>query len=407
MSRQTTLVFLGIAHFLDHFFMLIFPTAVLVIHLEWGMGYEEALAYGTALFAAFALGTMPSGWLGDKWGLVPMMRVYFPALGLASIATAFADGPIALAIGLAAIGLAASIYHPVANALIVRLAERRGRALAANGVCGNFGVAGAALVTGLLAESFGWRVAFLIPGIVAVAIGVLFLWMARNGLAEDTAASVATQDRNGAQAAGSFSLTPGLVGILAALCVMALFGGLVFNGVTIAVPQLLSESLANMDVSIGDVGIIAALVFAIGGFAQLPVGHLLDRVGPRPLLMTVAGCQIPLLLFIGFGEALAVPVALAVLVMFIFGEVPIGSWLIGHYIAPEWRSRIYAVQTLLGLGVGAAAVPLIALAYGWIGDMGLVFTMLVPAALAVFIAALTLPGIKQLKQPIGGLTPAE
>lgn len=394
MSRMTVLAFLGVAHFLDHFYLLVFPTAVLFIHREWGIDYDQALAYGTAAFGAFALGTMPAGWLGDKWGAIRLMRLFFPALGVASIATGFAEGPISLSIGLAAIGLAASIYHPVANALIVKLAVRRGRALAANGVCGNFGIAGAALVTGLLASQFGWRFAFFVPGIVTLGIGIAFFWMSR-GRDFEAQMMAAAADRSEDRAVGSqgprLDLSSGLMRLLIAIAIIALFGGLLFNGVTVSAPQLMVERLAVYDVSLADVGIITSLVFAVAGFAQLPVGYLLDKIGPRKILLTLAICEAPLLLVIGLGPPRVTPFAMAALVMLLFGEVPISAWLIGHYVAVGWRSRVYAMQTLLSLGMGAAVVPFVALSHGITHDMGTVVAFLAPAALAVFAAAWLLP----------------
>src|SRR3546814_11104759 len=40
------------------------------------------------------------------------------------------------------------------------------------------GVALAALITGFLVKYFGWRMAFLIPGIISLICGVLFAWLA-------------------------------------------------------------------------------------------------------------------------------------------------------------------------------------------------------------------------------------
>jgi hypothetical protein len=60
------LLFLNLAHAYDHFFLLIFPTAVLALAPAWDMSYGEALAFGTAAFVTFGLGTLPAGWLGDR-----------------------------------------------------------------------------------------------------------------------------------------------------------------------------------------------------------------------------------------------------------------------------------------------------------------------------------------------------
>ena len=71
------LLFLNLAHAYDHFFMLIFPTAVLALAPAWGMSYGEALAIGTAAFAMFGLGSLPAGWLGDRWSRARMMTIFF------------------------------------------------------------------------------------------------------------------------------------------------------------------------------------------------------------------------------------------------------------------------------------------------------------------------------------------
>jgi membrane fusion protein, multidrug efflux system len=144
------ILYINIAHFLDHYFLLIFPTAVLAIAPAWGMGYGEALALATPGFVAFALATPAAGWLGDRYGEAPLMAVFFIGIGLASVATGLAAGPVSLAIGLTAIGLFASIYHPVGTAYLVRLAARTGAALGVNGVFGNLGVAAAAGLTGVI-----------------------------------------------------------------------------------------------------------------------------------------------------------------------------------------------------------------------------------------------------------------
>src|SRR4030095_15723098 len=180
MARRLPLLFLNVAHFCTHYFLLVFPTAVLAIHREWGMPYGEALALGTATSVAVALGTLPAGWLGDRWRRSHLIAIFFIGRGLSSILAGLSEGPVLLTAGLALMGLFAAIYHPVAIAAVVQLAEGRGWAPAVNGVFGNLGFAGAAVATGLLTEEFGWRAAFIVPGIVAILLGLAaIVWMGR------------------------------------------------------------------------------------------------------------------------------------------------------------------------------------------------------------------------------------
>ncbi len=66
------------------------------------------------------------------------------------------------------LGVFAAIYHPVGTTMLIAVATRRGKSLAMNGVAGNLGAALAAAGTAAIAAFFGWRAAFIVPGIICV-----------------------------------------------------------------------------------------------------------------------------------------------------------------------------------------------------------------------------------------------
>jgi MFS transporter, FSR family, fosmidomycin resistance protein len=136
------------------------------------MSYGDLLSLPLGGFVLFGLGALPAGWLGDRWSAERMMVVFFAGTGGAAIAAGLAGGPVTLALGLAAIGLFGSIYHPVGTAWLVRNAENRGRALGWNGISGSIGLAAASLIAGALTQVISWRAAFIIPGALCAAIGV-------------------------------------------------------------------------------------------------------------------------------------------------------------------------------------------------------------------------------------------
>src|SRR6201992_3918657 len=103
-----------------------------------------------------------------------MMVIFFIGIGLSMISVGFAQTPLQLGAALFAIGVFASIYHPVGTAMIVSYADRLGREMGINGVWGNLGVASSALVTGVIGQYLGWRFAFIVPGIVTILIGLAF-----------------------------------------------------------------------------------------------------------------------------------------------------------------------------------------------------------------------------------------
>jgi MFS family permease len=376
------LFFLNLAHAYDHFFMLIFPTAVLALHVGWGMSYGEALALGTAAFVAFAAGTLPSGWLGDRWSRHHMMTIFFIGIGASSVLTGLAAGPVTLAAGLGLVGLFGSIYHPVGTALVVQSTARSGRALGINGVFGNMGVAGAALITGVITEYLSWRAAFIIPGVLAVVTGVLFARMVPAFEATPVQPS---------KAAPKVS-RQGQIRVFLVVGIAALLGGIVFNGTTISLPKLFEERLTDLDDSLAMVGALAAIVFAVAAFAQIAVGHLLDRLGARTMLLLLVVPQALCLALVAQAWGWSALVVAVPMMLLVFGEIPIGAWLVGHYTAARWRSRAYALTYVLSLGVSAVVVPLLAWLYQRTGGFEAAYLVFAGAAAVIALSALLLPG---------------
>ena len=367
MSRP--LLFLNLAHAYDHFFLLIFPTAVLALAPAWDMSYGEALAFGTAAFVTFGLGTLPAGWLGDRWSRTSLMSVFFIGIGAAAILTGLAQGPLGLTLGLSLLGLFASIYHPVGTALVVQNAGRAGRALGVNGV---------------IAQFLGWRAAFILPGLVTVLTGLAFARYVGPAMAAGATGSRDAKHKVTIDANAQLR-------IFLVIGIAAFFGGVVFHGTTVALPKIFEVRLGAVVDDLATIGVLVSLAFAIAAVAQIVVGHLLDRLGARPLLPTVALLQ-ALCLFVavelwGWGMlAIAVPMMLLV-----FGEIPIASWLVGRYVAARWQSRVFALQYVLSLGVSAAVVPLISVLYERTGGFEMLFLAMAAAAGVVGFAAFILP----------------
>src|ERR1700739_4673834 len=178
-SADLALIFSSVGHFFAHLLMLLYPTVVLALEGRWGMSYGDLLSLSLGGFVLVGLCAPPAGWLGDRGSAEGMMVIFFFGTGGAAIATGLTDGPVALALGLAGIGLFGSIYHPVGTAWLVRNARNRGRALGVNGIAGTTGLAAAAFVAGALTQTIGWRAAFIIPGAVCAATGAALLFCMR------------------------------------------------------------------------------------------------------------------------------------------------------------------------------------------------------------------------------------
>ena len=227
---------LNIGHFLTHLFMLIFATAAaLTLSRDWGMSYGELIAFATPGFIAYAVFTLPAGWLADRWSREGMMAVFFLGIGAASAFTALAETPVQMAVGLSVIGMFAAIYHPVGIALVVHGRQRTGVPIAINGIFGNLGVAAAALITALFIDHADWRAAFVWPGLFSIAMGVAYLFIVAGRSAE--AQESARPESEGRAAPMLFDRAT-VIRVLLIVFTTSSLGGLVFQSTTFTLPKV-------------------------------------------------------------------------------------------------------------------------------------------------------------------------
>jgi MFS family permease len=386
MRERVHFLLLNIGHFLDHLFTLIFATvAALALHREWGLGYADLLKYATPGFFAFGVFALPAGWLADKWSREGMMSVFFVGIGLASIATAFARTPVEIAVGLFVIGVFAAIYHPVGLAIVVERWKGTGMRIAVNGVWGNLGVASAALITGYFIDHGGWRVAFIVPGLIAVLIGVVYtvvMW------------PEVSRARPRVRAGAAVTAPAGLKALILRVSIIVFLttavSSVVFQSTTFALPKVFDERLAGIAPSATAIGQLAFAVFAIASIGQLIVGHFLDRLGARTVFSTAAAVQ---LVFFALMPGLFGWPALLCATLFMlaaFGQIPINDYMIGRLADGAWRARVYAVRYVVSFTVLAATLPLIAVVYETWGFDAL-FRVLALSAAIILAAVLLLP----------------
>lgn len=383
-ALRTRLLFLNIGHAFDHLFMLLFATAVLVMVVEFGRSYDELLVLATPGFIAFGAGAIPAGWLGDRWSRNGMMVIFFIGIGAASILTGLASAPFGIAIGLFLIGVFASIYHPVGIAMVAAgPTETVGRRLGVNGVYGNMGVASAALVAGALANWVSWRAAFILPGVLSILVGIGFLMFIR---------SAPTVEGGGRPQKKGVGLTPGWQRVIVILVVTTLLGGIVFNATTVSLPKVFDERLADMVATPFGVGVLASIVYAIAAFTQIPVGRAIDKHAIRPIFVVLAVGQVAALLLAATAWNWAMFGAALLIMIMVFGQIPIGDALIARYTPDVYRSRVYSIKYVLSLGVASLAVPTVALVYRFGGGLLSLFLVLAAGSAIIAAAAFMLPG---------------
>ncbi len=321
-----------------------------------------------------------------------MMVVFFIGIGIASILTGFAQSPLQIGVLLFVVGILAAIYHPVGLAMVVDSAKASGTGMAIgiNGVWGNLGVGCAALITGWFIDNGGWRSAFIAPGVVSILIGIAYWMHVRQDIAAAANKPKASAQTSNPTAGMSADAKSALIRLTAVVFFTTAVSSLVFQSTTFALPKVFDERLKGIAGSATLIGQLAFVVFAIASLAQLVVGTMLDKYGPRTVFLVVAAIQVIFFaLMPGLKDWNAFAIALGFM-LGAFGQIPINDYMIGKMAKSELRATIYGLRYVVSFSVLAAALPLIAAIHKSYG-FDTLFKVLSGAAAVIFLAVTLLP----------------
>ena len=383
---------LNLGHALDHLFLLIFATAVSAIAQDFGVaGWEDMMPYTVGAFMMFGFASIPAGRMGDLWGRRQMMLVFFFGMGLSAIAVSLTQTPLQMGIALTVLGIFSAIYHPVGIPMLVQKAVRPGFTIGINGLAGNLGIALAALSTGFLVAWQGWRVAFIVPGLVSIVCGFVFAWAAPH-----------ESDAPAKKKSNSVQLPKHVAWrTFAVMVATATTTSVLFNITTNGNAQLLAERLDGLVNDPARLGMLLAGVYAVASLAQLVVGSLLDRFPMKPLFFGVLLLQI-----VAFGVASQTSgwiwyfAAIAYMVM-VFGAIPFTDTMVVRYIDDAMRSRVSGTRIAISFGFSSIAVYLLGPVVKVAGFTQLMVALTCVAALGAIIV-LFLPNEAQMNAHLKG-----
>ncbi|HJO74844.1 MAG TPA: MFS transporter [Rhodospirillales bacterium] len=389
-STRATL-FINIAHFVDHFALLIFPTAVLVMGGEFGADYGDRILIATGSFLAFGVLSLPAGWLGDKWSRRHMMAVFFIGIGAALFGAGLATSSLWLIVALGAVGCFGAIYHPVGMAMLVSVAGTSGRVIAWNGVYGNLGVAFAAITTAAISEQFGWRVAFMVPGAIFFLIGISYHLL----VPADAGAAAPAKKK---AAADKQVMDIRLVALILSITVVA--GGFTFNGATIILPKLVIEEIPDLALTPTYAGLVATGIYMTGALTQVIVGRLIDHFTVGAVFVTLALGQSLGFLGVAYLDGQAALMMAVLVLSAVYGQVIVNDLIVARTVPDQFRARAFAARYVLGFAASASVVPMV----GWLyhPEYGLkpMYFLLTGFAVVIALSAFAYAGLSARKPAV-------
>lgn len=348
--RTATSLLLNIGHAIDHLMLLIFATAIGAIATDFQLArWEDLMPFTVGAFFLFGLGSLPAGRLGDLWGRRAMMVIFFFGIGTSALLVATTQNVWQMAAALTLLGLFASIYHPVGIPMLVQASTKPGITIGVNGLAGNLGIATAALSTGFLVKHFGWRVAFVVPGLVAIACGVVFAILAPRE-------TIAPAKRKPKQV----DLPPGLMArVFLIITLSATSSSLIFNFTTNGNGELLRERLAALIADPATIGTLLALMYTIASLMQLVVGNLIDRYPLKRIYLPLVLLQVPAFIIAATMDGWGFYMVSVTFMALVFGAIPFTDAMIVRYVDDRMRSRVAGARIAIAFGISSIAVYLL------------------------------------------------
>jgi MFS family permease len=165
--------------------MLILPALLIPLRDHFGVSITQITFLGTICYFLYGVTALPAGFIADKLGYKAVLTMFFFGTPVAACVVGAARSVLVLGIGLALLGLFASLYHPSGLSMISHNVKQRGKALGLHGMGGNLGLAFSPVVAGMLASVFSWRHSYYLLSLPGFIAGVIFLMLSRNALKDE------------------------------------------------------------------------------------------------------------------------------------------------------------------------------------------------------------------------------
>ena len=142
-----------------------------------GLSYLQSGLLLSAFTITTGLSQFPGGWIGDRVSRPIVIAIGLAGVSLTCLAVGLSPSYYPMLFILVTMGIFAGAYHPSAVSMISSRIEdaRRGKAIALHMVGGSIGYTIGPILSGIIAETLGWRFAFIILSIPALAAVPLIL----------------------------------------------------------------------------------------------------------------------------------------------------------------------------------------------------------------------------------------
>jgi MFS family permease len=366
------------AHFAHHLLTALVTPLLPMIRSDFSLDYTQAGWVISAFHLSYGIGQLPSGWLADRIGPRIMITIGICGVALAGFFVGLSQTFLMMILFLILMGLMGGGYHPSAPPIISASVPpgNQGRALGFHMIGGSASFFLAPLIAAAIAASWGWRGAFIGLAVPATAFGIL-IYVILGKL--KTLKPTATGGTKG-QIAGSHP--PDRLRHLIAFIMLSTFTGAITFSTTSFIPLFLVDHLGY---SKETAGAFFAFIYAAGLWTGPLGGHLADRFGTVPVILTICFLVGPAIFLLNWvSSTWTVTLLLISIGMFIYVRMPVSEFYIIRHTSPHKRSTVLGIYFFTGMEGGGLLTPVM----GYLIDhLGFFYSFMISGS-ALFIMTL-------------------
>ena len=375
-------------HLMMHMFAAFYFVIVLAIEDDWNFSYDELINLWLLGSLLVGLGSIPAGWLSDRWSRSGMLVIMFIGLGISSILCGLSNNKFSLMINLSALGLFCSIYHPAGISWVVNTSKETGKALGFNNIFGGVGIGLGAFSSGIIIDMYSWNYAFIFPGLISITIGIgLFLHIYQEKISFKNIIS----DKFNDNPEQNQLLKIAIIMLVSITCM-----SFVYQILQSSLPKVIDIRLAEkFDFGASQIGLIVSFIYIVSGLMNYIGGILADKYPEKNIyLIGILGQGVLLFFIFSLSNYFLIIISLFI-VAFNSSILPAENLLLAYFSPQKHQSLVYGIKFIVSFAIAPIALFLISTSYEATKEFSYLYLSSGILMLILFFVVFTLPSTQK------------
>ncbi len=351
--RTGFLPFFIVAHFVHHLLTALPIPLLPMIRSDFSLDYTQSGWVISAFNLAYGIGQLPAGWLADRIGPRIIITIGICGVALAGFFVGLSQTFVLMLFFLALMGFLGGGYHPSSSPLISALVRHQfqGQALGLHVIGGGASYFLGPLIAVTIASAFGWRGSFIGLAVPTLLFGFYFYLL----LGKGTVSGPQPDIREIKALDPEEPVRRGQTRNLAIFIFLSTLTGAVIFSTVSFIPLYLVDRFAF---SKANAGAWFAFLYSAGLWVGPIGGHLSDRWGRIPVLLTVCLLAGPILYLFQLAPGPGTIIFLLLLIgIVIYVRMPVSESYIIKKTSPRSRSTILGIYFFSSMEGGGVLTP--------------------------------------------------